>query len=156
MSAATDRRPSAVRGALAGAIGGLAGSLTKAGAEAIYPPRTQGQTPPPIILVRKIAGHPLDPATEQRAMSVIHYLFGTLTGAAYGVLVETSPQVAAGAGALFGVTLNLATHESVLPLLGLSDPPLRQTSREQLSEAATHIVYGMPTELTRCLVRSSL
>ena len=89
-------------------------------------------------------------------MSVIHYLFGTLTGAAYGVLVEASPQVAAGAGALFGVALNLATHESVLPLLGLSDPPLRQTSREQLSEAATHIVYGMTTELTRRLVRSSL
>ncbi len=141
---------------LAGALGGLVGSGIKAAAEAVYPPRTAGQIPPPIVLVRNIAGRPLAPSREALAMQVIHYGFGALTGAAYAVLAERQPAVTIGWGAGFGLALNLLTHESALPLMGLSDAPVRQTRREQKSEALTHLLYGVATEFTRSRVRARL
>jgi putative membrane protein len=150
------RTPSPGAGLVAGFLAGLAGSAAKAAAEVVYPPRTAGQTPPPIVLVRKIAGHRLDRRSEARVMKCIHYGFGAVVGAAYGCLVEYYPRVTAGKGAIFGTTLNVMTHETALPLLGLSDSPLKQKSRERASEAATHVVFGVALELTRDLLRSNL
>jgi putative membrane protein len=133
-----DDRRSAAAGLAAGFIAGLAGSAAKAAAEAVYPPRTQGQTAPPIVLVRKLAGHPLDEKSKTRAMKWIHFGFGGLAGAIYGYLAEFQPIVTAGRGALFGTVLDVITHETMLPLLGLSDAPWNQTRREQTSEAITH------------------
>ena len=53
------RKRSLLKGFLAGAIGGLVGAAAKAAAEAVYPPRTQGQIPPPAVLVNRMASRPL-------------------------------------------------------------------------------------------------
>jgi putative membrane protein len=151
-----NRTPSLSAGLAAGFLAGLAGSAAKAAAEAIYPPRTAGQTPPPIVLVRKVAGHRLGRRFEARAMKCIHYGSGAVVGAGYGWLAEYYPRVTAGTGALFGASLNVVTHETTLPLLGLSDSPLKQKPREQVSEAVTHVVFGVAVELTRRLLRSKL
>jgi len=151
-----NRTPSTSAGLAAGFLAGLAGSAAKAAAEAVYPPRIEGQKPPPVVLVRKIAGHRLGRRSEARAMKYIHYGFGALVGAAYGWLAEYHPRVTAGSGALFGASLNLMTHETTLPLLGLSDSPLKQKPREQVSEAVTHVVFGVAVELTRRLLRSKV
>ena len=65
---APPRRPrSLVKGFLAGAIGGLVGAAAKAAGEAVYPPRTQGQIPPPAVLVNRMAARPLTETEEEKS-----------------------------------------------------------------------------------------
>src|ERR1700739_2731297 len=53
------RERSILKGDIAGMIGGLAGAGAKMLAEKIFPPRSEGQTAPPVALVEQVAGHPL-------------------------------------------------------------------------------------------------
>jgi putative membrane protein len=145
-----------LKGAVAGLIGGLAGSGAKVLAEQIFPPRTRGQTPPPVVLAEQVAGHPLPPAEKQAAMQTIHWGFGAIAGAVYGAIVEVEPSLAAWRGAAFGLTLNKITHESVLPRMGLSAPREEQPTQERISEWVTHAVYGIFTDAVRRIVRPRL
>jgi putative membrane protein len=152
----TVQSASLVKGLIAGFIGGLVGTAAKSFAEQAFPPRTHGEPEPPETLAEKAAGHPLDEDTKQLAAESIHWGFGSLTGAAYGALVEFYPKAAAKEGATFGMTLCTLTHESVLPVMGVAAKPEEQTFREHSSELASHIVYGVTTELVRSLVRRML
>lgn len=152
----TTRERSILKGALAGLIGGLAGAGAKALAEQIFPPRVQGQTPPPVVLAEQVAGHPLPPGHRQAAMHSIHWGFGAAAGAAYGALVEVEPTLGAWKGAAFGLTLNKLTHESILPRMGLSRPKEAQPTQERISEWVTHAVYGIFTDAVRRVVRRNL
>ncbi len=107
-----DSKRSITKGALAGLIGGLAGAGAKMVAEQLFPPRIQGQTPPPVVLAEQVAGRPLTGSDRQLAMQGIHWIFGALAGAVYGALVEVEPSLGAWRGAAFGITLNRITHES--------------------------------------------
>ena len=149
-------RSSIAKGLLCGLIGGLVGSLAKVAGEKLYEPRTQGQTPPPVVLETRLAGHPLPPKQANLGMQVIHYTFGGVTGAVYGTLAEFYPIVTAGEGAAFGVVLQLLTHESMVPALGLDVPPWRQPLREHSSELFTHVLYGVAAEITRRFLRKRL
>jgi putative membrane protein len=149
----TMRERSIAKGALAGLIGGLAGAGAKALAEQMLPPRVQGQTPPPVVLVEQVAGHPLPPSQQQIAMRTIHWGFGAAAGAIYGALVEVEPSLAAWRGAAFGLALNRLTHESILPRMGLSAPKDAQPAQERISEWVTHAVYGIFTDSVRRVVR---
>ena len=149
-------RPSLVKGLFAGAIGGLAGALTKAAGEAVYPPRVQGQPSPPVVLAERVAGRRLHKKQKQLAETTIHYLFSALTGAAYGAAAEWLPAVTAASGAAFALALLAGTHESALPALGLVEPPHQQPVREHISEALTHIVYGVTTEQVRRSIRAAI
>jgi putative membrane protein len=143
------RKSSIASGLLIGFIAGLAGSAAKAVGEWVYEPRTPGQTPPPVVLAQKLAGHSLSKPAQKIAMQGIHYGFGAITGAAYGAAAAVFPKVTTGYGSLFGVTLQLLTHESLVPAAGLDVPALRQPLREHTSEFFTHIVYGVTTEAVR-------
>ena len=145
-----------MKGAVAGLIGGLAGAGAKALAEKLFPPRIQGQTPPPVILAEQVAGHRLDPNERQAAQHAIHWGFGAAAGAVYGVVVEVEPSVGAWKGAAFGLTLNKLTHESLLPRMGLASPNEEQPTQERISEWVTHAVYGIFTETVRRVVRRNL
>ncbi len=147
---------SIAKGLLAGLLGGLAGSVAKIAGEMVYNPRTEGQTPPPVVLVRRVAGHPLTHMQEQVAMNAIHFTFGAATGAIYGAAAEVAPIVTAGYGSVFGVVLQLFTHETLVPAAGLDKPAPQQPMREHLSEFFTHILYGVATEAVRRLVRRKL
>jgi putative membrane protein len=152
----TTRERSILKGAMAGMIGGLAGAGAKVLAEKLFPPRVQGQTPPPVVLVEQFAGHPLPPTQQQAAMHSIHWGFGAAAGAVYGALVEMEPSIGAWKGAAFGLTLNKLTHESILPGLGLSAAKEDQPTQERISEWVTHAVYGIFTEAVRRAVRKGL
>jgi len=145
-----------LKGALAGFIGGLAGAGAKLVAEQIFPPRIQGQTPPPVILREQMAGHPLSAAEQRAAMQGIHWAFGALAGAVYGAVVEYQPSVGAWKGAAFGITLNKLTHESLLPKMGLAAHPVQQPARERLSEWVSHAAYGVVTDSVRRVARRAL
>ena len=152
----TERERSVLKGALAGLIGGLAGAGAKLVAEGIFPPRALGQTPPPLVLAEQVAGHPLDAAKKKVALENIHWAFGALAGAVYGVAVEYEPTLGAWKGAAFGIALNKMTHESLLPKMGLSAPTESQPARERISEWVSHAVYGVVTDAVRRAARKAL
>jgi putative membrane protein len=145
--------PSLWKGALAGFIGGLAGSGAKLLGEKIFPPRTQGQLPPPVVLAEKVAGHSLNEPERKAATQGMHWTFGPVVGAIYGAAVEYEPGLAAKHGVAFGLGLNALTHEGVLPKLGLAPKPKQQPRQERWSEAATHALYGIVTEAVRKAIR---
>jgi putative membrane protein len=151
------RRPSLSKGLLAGAVSGLAGGLLKAAAEVLYPPRVEGQTSPPVLLVTRAArgsgGPPLSPRQQKLAEHSTHFAFSAAVGALYGALAEYWPEATAGQGCAFALVLLGATHESALPALGLTEPPERQPKQEQLSELATHLIFGFTVEQLRRRVR---
>lgn len=147
---------SLAKGLIAGLIGGLVATAAKTLAERIYPPRTHGETEPSEELAERIAGHELVATKKEVTAEAIHWGFGALTGAAYGVLVEYYPAANAKDGAGFGMALSSLTHGTVLPAMGLAAEPEEQTARERTSEMASHVVYGVVTETVRRLVRKML
>ena len=141
---------------MAGLVGGLAGAGAKLVAEQILPPRRPGQTPPPLVLAERVAGHPLASEEKKVALESIHWAFGALAGAIYGAAVEYEPTLGAWKGAAFGITLNKMTHESLLPKMGLSAPMETRPGRERVSEWVSHAVYGVVTDAVRRAARKSL
>jgi putative membrane protein len=125
-------------------------------AEQVLPPRTQGQTPPPVLFAENVAGRRLPEQERELALQGIHWIFGALAGAAYGALVEMEPSLGAWHGAAFGITLNRITHEALLPKLGLAAPPGQQPTQERISEWVTHAAYGVATDSVRRAVRRVL
>ncbi len=144
------------KGLLAGALGGIAGSGAKIVGELIYPPRTLGQVPPPVILAERMAGHPLTKTQQNASMQAIHFVFGAATGAVYGAAAEFAPVVTVGYGSVFGFIMQFFTHESLVPLAGLDVPPWEQPLREHTSEFFTHVLYGLATEAGRRAIRKHL
>jgi len=147
------RKRSLAKGFLAGAIGGLVGAAAKAAGEALYPPRTQGQIPPPAVLINRISARPLSETEEEVSVQAIHWGFGALAGGLYGALAEYQPVVTGRLGANFGLTLCGITHASALPMMGLTESPENQPAREHASELVTHAIYGITTEVVRRMAR---
>ncbi len=153
---ARKRERSVIKGALAGLVGGIVGSGAKIMAEKFFQPRMTAQAPPPPVLVEQGARYPLSEAEERPATQGIHWAFGAIAGAVYGVAVEIEPKATAGRGAAFGLMLNKFTHESLLPKVGVAQPSLRQRTQQRQSEWVGHAVYGIATEATRRLLRRGL
>jgi putative membrane protein len=147
---------SEITGLLAGLVAGIAATAAKTLAEKMYPPRIHGEPEPPDVLAEKIAGHSLHGETKVVASEAIHWGFGAAMGAAYGMLAEVYPAVTAQEGANFGLVLMSLTHETALPAMGLAAPADEQSPREQSSEAATHVIYGVVAERVRSTVRKML
>ncbi len=142
-----------VKGAIAGLVGGLVATAAKTAAEKFYPPRTHGEPDPTRLAAEKLGAGTL-PTTEKKiASESIHWAFGAVTGAAYGVMAELYPAVTAKNGVTFGMALMAFAHEGALPALGLSAPPNEQDPREHRSEMVTHVVYGVVTETVRQIIR---
>ncbi len=144
---------------LAGLAGGLAGSAAKVVAEKLFPPRTQGQTPPPQLIVDRAAnaiGADPSQTTKKAAGEGVHWVFGTVTGGVYAVAAEYQPRVTSWRGAAFGLAVNRLMHEGMLPYTGLVEPVKDQPAQERVSEWVTHVVYGVVTEAVRRAVRKRL
>jgi putative membrane protein len=152
----TQRKRSVVKGALAGLAGGIAGAGAKLAVEAILPPGVPGEIPAPVALVEKAAGHRLEAAEREMARQAVHWVFGALAGAAYGVAVELLPEASTWRGAAFGLALNRFTHSRLLPRMGLEAPVGEQSTQKRQSEWVTHAAYGLVTEAVRRRVRRGL
>jgi putative membrane protein len=149
-----------MRGLVAGACGGVAGAGVKLLGEAIFPPRFPGEPIPPAVAVSKalefMSGAPLLPERMTLAVQTFHWSFSIGAAAVYGVVVEIFPKAKIGYGIGFGLVLLLLTHETTLPLLGLSLPWSQIPLKEHLSEIFTHSLFGVAVELVRRVVRSFL
>ncbi len=144
---------------LAGLAGGLAGSLAKLVGEKIFPPRTEGQTPPPRVVVDRAqaaAGASMPPVAKKSATQGIHWVFGTVAGGVYGIAAEYQPKVTAWHGAAFGLTVNRIMHKGMMPQTGLVEPVEEQPLQEKMSEWVTHVAYGFVAESVRRGVRKRL
>ena len=146
-----------VRGALAGAIGGVIGAGMKLLGELVFPPRAPGEPIPPAVavsrLVESLSGSPLLKDKETLAIQSFHWTFSIGVAAMYAALVEVFPKAKIGHGVVFGLVLCLLTHESLLPALGLSLPFNQIPLKEHLSELSTHALFGFCVELVRRQVR---
>ncbi len=145
-----------VKGAIAGMIGGLVATAAKTAAEKLYPPRTHGEPEPPDVMAHKLGAEKLPSTGKFIATESIHWGFGALAGAAYGVVAEMYPAVTAKNGVTFGMALMAFAHEGALPALGLSADPKHQEPREQRSEMVTHVVYGVVAETVRKVIRKAI
>jgi len=141
------------RGALAGLMGGIAGSAAKLLVEQIIPPREEWKAAPPGLLAEKVAGHPLVKTDRGVAKRGIHWSFVPLIGAAYGAAVEYEPELTVRHGAAFGLGLTGISHKHLLPLLGMPAPADEEPRQERFREVASHVVYGVVTETVRKMIR---
>ena len=155
------RERSIVKGALAGLVGGIAGSGAKALAEKIYSPRMERQTHLQPALAEQVAERP--PLESEMPLTAAgrRLVFGAVAGAVYGAAVELQPKAAAWCGTGFGLALNKLARETSLgdlrpPKIRLAEATVRQRTQERQSEWVTHAVYGVVTETVRRLVRKGL
>lgn len=175
---------SAVRGMVAGAIGGLAASwvmnvfMARAGEAVTHaaehldgsahkpkpaPPQNDGE--PKIDATMKTAdaivstvtgGRHLTLKQEQKGGPIVHYAFGALMGAIYGAAVEYAPAARAGFGTAFGSALFTGADMIAVPVLGLSGSSKDAPVSSLASPFSAHVVYGVTTEAVRRMVRAAL
>lgn len=160
------------RGAVAGAIGGLAGSgAMKLGQWALSSRKHNGG--PPQAFTQEIREQSKDEPTVQVATAVtqtlahkepspkaksiggalVHYAFGSGVGALYGAVSELVPQTTYAAGAPFGAALWAAADLAAVPAFGLSKPPHRVPVKQHAEMLGMHVVYGLTTDTVRKYLR---
>ena len=92
---------------------------------------------------------PLTREEKAKAGPVVHYLFGTVMGALYGLATEYFPKARAGFGTAFGTLLFAVADETAVPLARFSGSPTHYPLASHLRALASHVVYGASTEAVR-------
>jgi hypothetical protein len=108
------------------------------------------------VISRNVLGRELKESEKEQAGAMVHYAFGALSGGLYGALAEVSPQVTMGAGLPFGAAFWMLADEVAVPALGLSKGPTEYPLSTHAYALASHLVYGMTTELSRRALRQVL
>ena len=179
---ATHREPNPMLGALAGAIGGLAGSwamvrfnhlIKRGGAPSdrhgdryahrrsdARPNDTDGTIPDEPgsmqaaeALAEPLIGRELTEREKEVGGSALHYLFGAAVGALYGASAEIEPEPTAGAGIPFGTTVWLVADEMGMTLAGFASSPLHYPPARHAAAFGSHVVFGLTVEGVRRLLR---
>jgi putative membrane protein len=100
--------------------------------------------------------HKLTKHEKELAGAAFHYAMGTTSGALYGAVAEVIPEAKMGAGLPFGAVVWLVVDEGLVPAAGLSKSPAEYPLSIHAYALASHLVYGLTTELVRRAVRSAL
>ena len=173
---------SAWKGLLAGAAGGLVGTIAmtefQKGWQKVAEKRRSGDTRRRQTTLRarpseenedsttkaagklaQKAGRELTYEQKKQASPLFHYGFGTAMGALYGMAMETSPRGVRAQriplfGSLFGSALFLGADEMAVPALGLAEAS--ESPSPHLYAWASHLVYGLTTEFVRRQVRQRI
>ncbi len=101
---------------------------------------------------RNLLHHELTQDEKKWAGPAVHYTFGTVLGACYGVLAETVPLAHIGAGTAFGAAVWLTADEIAVPAFGLSQSAANAPWSSHASALAAHLVFGVTTSVTRELI----
>lgn len=169
MRAAKFRRGRPWKGAVAGAIAGLAGAWTmnqfqngwsklsqkmKSNSDSSARQSEGQENSEPATMkaaarLSTLAGHPLTKEQRQAVAPLVHYAFGTAVGAVYGATVEYKPLARTGGGVPFGTFVFVVADETAVPALHLSKPPTEYPLQSHLYALASHAVYGLTTEMAR-------
>jgi uncharacterized membrane protein YagU involved in acid resistance len=108
------------------------------------------------VISDNVLDHQLQESEKKAAGAAVHYAFGVASGGLYGALAEVVPQVTTAAGLPFGAAFWLIADEVSVPLLGLSKGPTEYPLSTHIYSLASHLVYGVSTELSRRVVRQIL
>ncbi len=140
-------------GAVAGAVGGLAGAAVKVLCEKIVPPRAADREPPPGVIaaniVRATSGRELSRERKASVSLAVHWIFSTVTSAMYGAAVARMPTLRAGYGVGFGLVVWVGFHEFALPILRATPPLAELPAKEQINECISHAIFGATVEFVR-------
>ncbi|HWR16355.1 MAG TPA: DUF1440 domain-containing protein [Terriglobales bacterium] len=169
-----------LKGATAGAIGGLLGSWCMSLFAGAFDRLVLKERPRPFLVKgsklamnaspqewdstvvvasefsRRVLGREL--TRQQRALgaTAVHYAMGAGLGAAYGAANEVAPITKAGAGLGFGIGLWLVAFEYLMPKFGLTRHREEYSKAMHADSAGEHVVFGMTTELVRSAIRRQL
>ena len=167
-----------VKGAVAGAIGGLAGTWAMNHFQAWWSRTVHGKEPMSAagrhdardwqefvegqnaneLAAQTVANHALGRPLDRRELKVgattIHFAFGAAMGALYGAFYEVSPTTREMGGAAFGTAVWAAADEIAMPALGLSGPTTDDPPERHVHAFAAHIVFGVTTEIVRRGIRA--
>jgi hypothetical protein len=166
---------------LAGALGGLLGSLAMSYAQRAWTLAADGRAPQSAggahdardwqersegrnanelaaqAVATRLIGRPLTGRELRVGAPLAHYTFGSVMGAAYGAwAAATQRDDALSRGAAFGTALWLAADEVAMPLLSLSQPTTERPLEKHLQAFASHLVYGIVAEFTRQSITAQL
>jgi putative membrane protein len=108
------------------------------------------------LLSEKVLHRKLNREEKKKAGPVVHYAYGTLAGGFYGVAAEVVPAVTKGEGTLYGTMLFVGGDEIAVSALRLTKPPTDYPLSAHANALASHLVYGLSTELGRRVVRAIL
>jgi hypothetical protein len=110
-------------------------------------PRTWADAPAPAQVAKRLLGRRVTKPQAPLLTNVLHWLYGTGWGAAYGVLQRTlgGPPVAVGAG--FGTGVWAAAYAELVPL-GIYEPPWKYPPQELALDLSYHLVYGVGVAVT--------
>jgi hypothetical protein len=103
-----------------------------------------------------VLDHHLTKSEKETAGAVAHYAMGATSGAIYGAVAEFMPVATACEGTAFGAAVWLIADEAVVPGLGLSRKSSEYPASVHTYAIASHLVYGLTTELVRRAVRKAL
>jgi uncharacterized membrane protein YagU involved in acid resistance len=173
------RQRCAWKGIVAGAAGGLAGTIAMGGfqkalssAEERLQSRngdkeqksdqqaqSEESNEPATVkaahaLSESLRGRPVSERHKQQAGQAVHYAFGTATGMLYGLLAEKFPRTQLGYGTLFGSTLWAAADEVAVPALRLSGAPWQFPATVHVKGLAAHLVYAVTASTVTRAVRA--
>ena len=169
-----------LRSAVAGAIGGIAGTLAMNYAQRAWTVAVDGRAPTSAAdehdardwqerdehqNANELAAQAVAMATVQRRLTpselpiaarLVHFAFGAAVGAAYGVAVGDDDSAHPRTGVLLGVTLWILADEIAMPMIGLSRPTIERPLEMHLQSFAAHVVYGVTTERVRHLAYEAI
>jgi putative membrane protein len=108
------------------------------------------------IVSEDIFGHKMSEQEKETGGAIAHYAMGVASGVMYGAAAELLPEVTLGAGLPFGAAVWVVADEGLVPALGLSKSPAQYPISKHAYAFASHLVYGLSTELVRSAVRRVL
>ena len=100
--------------------------------------------------------HRLTKEGKETAGEIAHYAMGAASGAIYGAVAEVVPAATVGQGIPFGAAVWLLADEAIVPAAGLSKGPAEYPISIHAYALASHLVYGLTTEVVRRTVRRAL
>ncbi|HXS99076.1 MAG TPA: DUF1440 domain-containing protein [Elusimicrobiota bacterium] len=107
-------------------------------------------------VAERVAGKKLSVRDAERMDPVVHYAFGGLLGALYGVLSRRAPAVGAGRGTGYGTAVWLGADVAALPALRLSRAPNEYPASTHAFGLGAHLVYGATLDAFTAIARNLL
>jgi putative membrane protein len=98
-------------------------------------------------MAARTLGRPLTGDELSVAAPAVHYAFGAAMGALYGAMADRLPQRPPLTGALWGTAVWAGADEVAVPALRLAKPDAEYPAGAHLQSLASHVVYGVTTEL---------
>ncbi len=169
----------AVKGAVAGFIGGLVGTWAMSEYQGLWSKFVNGYEPQSAggrhdardwqeknedananelaaqAVARETVGRELTEDELEVGAPLMHYAFGSTISAAYGVFSEHAPWASAGGGTGFGTLVWIGADEIAMPVIGWSQPR-KYPLESHLQSLTAHLVFGFVTDITRRAARRVL